>query len=100
MLIKPLIKGRVNSLPSNGRNPQSIKSSVAHFGTLEERIEFLEVEGRLLMLPIMYSEWNLKSNKSIHDNNGRCINRWPICTCHFARRIRAKDLGLTNLEEI
>lgn len=101
MLIKPFIKkvkpcklSGINSLPSNTNNHP------AYFGTQDENKESLEIEGRLLMLPVMTSEWNVKENKKLHNSN--CGINWAICDCRFARHIRAMDLGLDKykFEEI
>lgn len=97
MLIKPLIdkaKESIKSLPSKSEDTQAFHP--AYFGTPSEHKEYLEFEGRLLMLPIMYEEWNIKQNKIIHDTNGTCIKTWPLCECKHARSIRMKDIGGTN----
>ncbi len=99
MLIKPLIKlekdrARIKSLPSDERNPHI--EHPAYFGTEQENNDSLENEGRLLMLTIMYHEWNVKMNKLIHDSNGRCERMWPVCECKFAEYIRREDIGNWN----
>ncbi len=98
MLIKPLIKAEkdrarkesIKSLPSDERNLHI--DHPAYFGTLDETNDSLENEGRLLMLPIMYKEWNIKQNKLIHDSNGKCMRSWILCECKFAEYIRREDL--------
>ncbi len=92
MLIKPLVKQKLNvkSLPSNTSYPPEYHP--AYFGTKEENIEFLESEGRLLMLTLMYHEWNLIANKRIHDTNAKCERMWAICECQFASKIREDDI--------
>lgn len=97
MLIKPLIskeKGSIKSLPSKSEDSRS-NHPCAYFGTQEEKTESIEIEGRLLMLPIMYEEYANIQNKRIHDSSG-CIETWPLCKCTFAKTIRMKDIGGTN----
>ncbi len=95
MLIKPLIKNKVstNSLPVKSGNPQS---NPAYFGIDAEKYEFLELTGKLMMLPIMYHEWNLKQNKIIHDFN--CVYTWPVCECNFANSIRREDIRILEVK--
>ncbi len=98
MRIKPLIKlekdrarkESIKSLPSDERNLHI--EHPAYFGTLDENNEWIQNEGRLLMLPIMYKEFNLRENKRIHDSNGRCMRSWILCECKFAEYIRREDL--------
>lgn len=90
MLLKPYIsKVNINSLPSHGNSESS-----AHKGN--EAIEFLNTEGRLLMLTTLYHERALKKNKLIHDvyKVFACVYPWPLCVCNFSRMIRGMDMGM------
>lgn len=64
-------------------------------------MEFLNNEGRLLMLPILYQEASIKNNKNIHDihNPFNCTNTWPVCQCQFSKMIRGYDIGF-NFETV
>lgn len=93
MLLKPYIpKVNVNSLPSESLNSRKD----AHY-EYNESMEFLESEGRLLMLTILWHERNLKAEKRIHDihNVFSCVNTWPVCQCNFAKYIRGIDMNLS-----
>lgn len=92
--IRPIVK--VKSLSS---------VSKAYVSTLSppqrEHIDFIETEGRLLILTILNKEEALKSNKRIHDNVNpfSCLRTWPACKCLYAKRIRAMDMGLNKYDE-
>lgn len=122
MILKPYIakEVRVNSLLSESGNSQKNIQTVYNGGSLErmgyepeevkygdtrkqrtaEQIEcnqFLESEGRLLMLTTLYHERSLRNNKLIHDiwNVFACVYTWPVCECNFAKTIRGYDMGLS-----
>jgi hypothetical protein len=106
MLIKPYIKdkatksasqGSILSLPSESEDSRLIIHP-AYFGSVDEIKEFLESEGRLMMLPIMSQEYYNKINKMMHDKENifNCEKTWAVCTCKFARVTRLYDLGLNN----
>ncbi len=93
MLIRPLIdKDFKNRLPVSTNSLPSDRHD-AFYGSESERLQSLESEGRLLMLTTMYREYGIKQNKLIHDI--LCSYKWPVCQCHFAKRVRAKDLGFS-----
>jgi hypothetical protein len=78
--------------------PKEQANHPAYFGTREENIEFLETEGRLMMLTIMYEMLSNNNNKHLHDtyNPFSCTHSWPICNCQYAKSIRFHDLGFNN----
>ncbi len=97
MIIKPLIRKSEVSIT----NLPSIIDD-ASYSSESEKLQSIEIDGRLLMLTIMYKESNIKLNKRIHNTSCMCTNTWPVCQCIFARHIRCLDIGLDKyrFEEI
>lgn len=102
MLIRPIISeskniGTISSLPvKTPRN--SIVGSFQHMysGAYadNESLEFLEITGRLLIMPIISHERQLTIDK--HNHIGEWLSctshHWSICTCNYAKKIRELDL--------
>lgn len=99
MLIKPFVKKTQSPRQITLSEPNSkVIIHPAYFGTISELKDYIEQEGRLLLLSTMYTEWANIQNKIIHDRYTpfNCNHPWQLCNCKFAKMIRLRDLYLDN----
>lgn len=99
MLIKPIIATSTDSISSLPEKSQNRSPSSYPYSGEDEKRDYIENYGRLLILSLVSKEISNAFNKINHDNFVCRRKHWCLCSCSYAKLIRGLDMNM-NIDRI